>query len=108
MDWKQILEQNAARDPRFGRMVQGFRGPSWPIRTGILCGVAVVVVPLILTVLAGLLVGGGVYAVATLAVKIGEVFGLAGPGDTHDAGGAAQPRMPGDEYRDNVRVVPRG
>ena len=110
MDWQTILEQGAGRDPRFGRVVQGFRGPSWPMRTAVLCGLAAVVVPLVLVLLVGVAVGVMVYTVASLILQLGEWLGLAGPGGVADGTSpeGRPPAMPGDEYRENVRVVPRG
>ena len=108
MDWQTILEQGAGRDPRFGRVVQGFRGPSVPLRMAVLCGFAVVVVPLVLLLLTGVLVGVTVFAVASLVLQIGEMLGLTTPADGSGDAAPDRPAVPGDEYRENVRVVPRG
>lgn len=73
-------------------------GLPWPARWAMTCGIAVVVVPLIALLLAGLVVGLASYLVFSLIARIGEMFGL-----------AASPRGPRPdeeiERRVNVRVI---
>lgn len=101
MDWKIFLNQ----DPRLSGMVQRASGrPAWPTLAAVVCGVLVVVVPVVLALLAGLVVGVVVYAIGSAIARVGEFFsGLAGRGG--DSQGSA--RMPGDDMRENVRVVQR-
>ena len=101
MDWKVFLDQGAAADPRFGRLTQQWARPAWPVKLGLMAGVAVVILPLIVVVLAGLLVGGTVYAVGSMIQRITD--GVAGGGP-----GRSQPTAePGDDVRENVRVIRR-
>ncbi|MEM9883243.1 MAG: hypothetical protein AAF800_10035 [Planctomycetota bacterium] len=98
MDWRVILEQ----DPRLGGAYRRIAGrPSWPLRAALLCGAAVVVVPVVLALFAGLAVGGVVYLVGSAVAGLGETFGGGRGRSTHDR------PTPGDELRENVRVVHR-
>ncbi|MEM9420878.1 MAG: hypothetical protein AAGA25_17785 [Planctomycetota bacterium] len=98
MSWKVFLNQ----DPRFSGMYERVaRKPAWPTMAALFCGALVVVVPVVLALLAGLAVGLVVYAVTSVIAGIGNWFtGLGGSSDK-------QPSMPGDDLRENVRVVQR-
>ncbi|MBB6430074.1 hypothetical protein [Algisphaera agarilytica] len=98
MSWKVFLNQ----DPRFSSVYERVGGkPAWPTMAALFCGALVVVVPVVLALLAGLAVGLVVYAVASVIAGIGGWFaGLGG-------GSSKQPAMPGDELRENVRVMQR-
>ncbi|MEM9913931.1 MAG: hypothetical protein AAF911_03110 [Planctomycetota bacterium] len=98
MDWKVFVNQ----DPRLrGMFQQARRKPAWPMMAALMCGALVVVVPVVLALLAGLVVGLVVYALASVVAGIGGWFGRVGNG------GEGQPVMPGDDLRDNVRVIHR-
>ena len=97
MDWKVFVNQ----DPRLsGIFQQARRKPAWPVMAALMCGALVVVVPVVLALLAGLVVGLVVYALASVVAGVGGWF--AGLGDRVD-----KPPVPGDDLRENVRVVQR-
>ena len=67
------------------------------MRWAMACGVAVVVIPLFVLVLAGLVVGLAAYLVFSLMARIGELFGRTSE---------PMPRDPGEgDGRVNVRVI---
>jgi hypothetical protein len=105
MDWKVLFEQGAAMDPRVGRFTQRLGRPAWPLRLGVLCGFAVVVLPLLALLLFGLLFGGLVYVVASVIQRIGDTVTGGGPDVDGSAGGGSIGG--GDDVRENVRVIQR-
>lgn len=99
MDWKVFLNQ----DPRLRGMYQRAAGrPAWPTLAAVSCGALVVVVPVVLALLAGLVVGAVVYAVGSAIARVGELFTGSRSPQTSRGG-----PIPGDEMRENVRVVQR-
>jgi len=126
MDWKVLLNN----DPRFGGFYQQVTGrPVWPVRVALLSAGAVVIVPLVLIVLAGLMVGLAVYFAGSLIAKAGAWFtgtpasptaaqnpngfgnserdsrGDSGGSSGGDSGGGSGGG--GDDLRENVRVIQR-
>lgn len=98
MDWKVFVNQ----DPRMAGMYEKVRHkPAWPMLTALACFGLVVVVPVVLAILAGLVVGLVVYTLGSVVAGIAGWFqGLIGGGDRPAV-------MPGDDLRENVRVVQR-
>lgn len=98
MDWKIFLNQ----DPRLSGMYQKVRSkPAWPVLTAVACGAAVVVVPVVLALLAGLVVGVVVYALGSMVAGVGGWFAGLGGGKTESD------NHQDDDLRENVRVVQR-
>lgn len=98
MDWKIFLNQ----DPRLSGVFQRVRRkPAWPTLAAVACGAAVVVVPVVLALLAGLVVGVVVYAIGSVIANIGEWFAGLGGGKSENRSGQD------DDLRENVRVVQR-
>jgi hypothetical protein len=87
--WRVFIQQNPALGSIHARLN---RHPSWVTRTAILCTLAVIMVPLVLLILAGLLVGALVFAVLSVVARTMDLFG-----------GAAVSRP--EPLRRNVRVI---
>ena len=91
MVWKAYIRQH----PRFGGWYTRVeRQPSWAVKSAVIAGVLVVVVPLVLLTLAAIAVAAAVFVVSSL---IAWVLGLFG----HPL---REPTVR-DDGRDNVRVI---
>jgi MFS superfamily sulfate permease-like transporter len=73
--WRVILQQNQTFRTFNAQMS---RYPAWVTRTAILCAMAVIVIPVMLLIVAGLLVGVLVFAVLSLVARVMELFGGSG------------------------------
>ncbi|MEM1109445.1 MAG: hypothetical protein AAGH99_12235 [Planctomycetota bacterium] len=99
MQWKVFMDQDPRLQSVFGRVG---RKPAWPMLAALACGALVVVVPVVLALLAGLVVGAVVFTLGSAVAKVGECFGgLGGSSKTTEA------TPPGDDLRENVRVIQR-
>jgi len=94
--WKVLLQNNRMAQPF---LVTASRYPAWVLKITFLCAAITIILPMIVILFAGLLVGLVVFFVLSLVARILQLLGLESQPITQ------QPGAPIDDGRENVRVM---
>lgn len=94
MSWQEYVRVH----PTMGVWYERYRRrPSWVTRGALLAGALVIVVPLVVLTVAAVVIGMGVFFVLSALAWVAGLF----------SGVGATQRTPGDDGRQNVRVIQR-
>ena len=96
--WRILLQNNRMAQPF---LATASKYPAWVMRTAFTAAAITIILPMIVIVLAGLLIGFTVFFVLSIIARIMQLLGLE-PASQH---GTSAPEQPVSDGRDNVRVM---